>query len=355
MLPFDFQTFSTPINLLIFGIAAVVVWVAGTRISFYADVIADRTGMGKAFMGLLFLALATEVPEIGTSVSASIAGNSRLAVNNLFGGVIMQTTILAVVDFALIRGALTFFTPRAVLLLQGVQLALLLALALAAIAVGDSMILGGVGVWSVALMIAYIATLLVSRSYEGQEQWNAASAPDEKEVEDALIYPDNHERDHHNWGTGRLVIFFLIGTAFIFAAGVTLADVSDALAEQTGLGASFIGATLLAASTSLPELSTTIAAVRLRSYNMAISNIFGSNSLAILLIFVADVFYQGDPILNEVDTPAIFIAAMGVVVTLIYLIGLIERRNRTILRMGIDSALVLAFYIFSLVVLYGLR
>jgi cation:H+ antiporter len=155
--------------------------------------------------------------------------------------------------------------------------------------------------------------------------------------------------------TTQLFGLFAAGGTVIFMAGVTVAQVSDALAQQTGLGASFVGATLVAISTSLPELSTTIAAARLGAYSMAISNIFGSNALMVSLLFVSDVFYREGPILESVDASAIFAAASGVVVTSVYLIGLIERRNKTVGRLGLDSLTVLFVYAGTVLVLYTLR
>jgi cation:H+ antiporter len=111
----------------------------------------------------------------------------------------------------------------------------------------------------------------------------------------------------------------------------------------------------VAISTSLPEVSTTIAAVRFGSYSLAVSNIFGSNAIDITLLFLADMLYRQGPILEAVDRSSMFAAAVGVVVTVVYLIGLIERADRTIWRLGIDSAAVLSMYLGSLVVLYLLR
>ena len=133
-----------------------------------------------------------------------------------------------------------------------------------------------------------------------------------------------------------------------------MALVAAALAEQTGLGDSFVGATLLASSTSLPELSTTLAAVRIGSYAMAVANIFGSNLIMVALILPADLCFTGGAILEHADRAGILSLSVGIVVTAVYLMGLIERRNRTVLRMGVDSLVVLVLYVASLVALYRL-
>lgn len=353
----DFQNNTLVLNLILFAIMAVVIWFAGSRLSFYADALADRTGLGRAFVGMLFLAVATEMPEIGTTISATTAGNAALAVNNMFGGITVQTVILAIADFLLIRGALTFFTPRPVLLLQGLLLILLLALTLAAASAGEMVMLLNIGLWTFLLFVAYLLSLHLSRQYEKSEQWVPVQDVTPEHRQQALRSPVDGEPQQKMAArsTRHLALLFVLGAAVILVAGFVLARVGEALAEQTGLGASFVGATLIAASTSLPELSVTIAAVRLGNYEMAFGNIFGSNSIMILLLFIADLTYREGPILNEIDASAMFAAAMGIIVTVVYLVGMVERQNRTILRLGIDSALVVILYLGSLVVLYQLR
>ncbi len=134
-----------------------------------------------------------------------------------------------------------------------------------------------------------------------------------------------------------------------------LVTLSEQIAVQSGLGRSFIGVTILAAATSLPELSTTIMAVRLHSYTMAISNIFGSNLIMIILLLPADVVYTEGLVLAEADSIASFAIITGIVVTIIYVIGLVIRSSRRLFGVGIDSLAVLAIYIASLFLAYQLR
>lgn len=349
----DFGSNALWLNGVIFAVAAAMVWWVGFRISIYADSISDRTGLGEALMGLIFLALVTEMPEIGTTVTAASTGNTELALNNIFGGIVMQTAILGVVDLTLVRGALTFFTPRPVLLLEGVLLTMLLALTLAASTAGEFGAIWGVGLWSVLLLVVYILTIYLIASY--QEQWQPVDAPEDPYRPGDPGAPESLQARLKEWTLRRLILFFVLGSVLIFIAGMVLARSGEVLAEQTGLGASFVGGTLLAASTSLPELSTSMGAVRLGNYSMAFSNIFGSNGIMVTLLFISDVFYREGPILDTIGNSAMFSAAMGIVVTAVYLGGMVERRDRTIMRMGLDSFLVLLIYPASLVVLYLLR
>ena len=129
-----------------------------------------------------------------------------------------------------------------------------------------------------------------------------------------------------------------------WCAGSPWVEVCEGLAEQTGLGSSFIGATLLATTTSLPEHSTTIAAVRMGAYTMAISNISGSNLIMVLVLFPADIFYRDGLTLNQVDGTAKLALLSGILVTAIYMIGLLVRRKPRVFGIGLDSLIVLIVY-----------
>jgi cation:H+ antiporter len=88
---------------------------------------------------------------------------------------------------------------------------------------------------------------------------------------------------------------------------------------------------------------------------MAISNIFGSNLIMIFLLLPTDIFYLKGALLNSSNDSAEFALISGIVVTAIYVIGLILRKSKTFLRMGVDSIAVLFIYIITLYVLYSLR
>jgi cation:H+ antiporter len=153
----------------------------------------------------------------------------------------------------------------------------------------------------------------------------------------------------------RIILVFAGAVILILASGMVLARTGEAIAMATGLGSSFIGATLVATSTSLPELSTAITAVRIRNFDMAIANIFGSNTGMFVSLFLADVFYREGSMLEAADPSAHFNIVMGIVLTAVYIAGLMERREGTIFRMGYDSAVVLVLYVVSLFALYQLR
>lgn len=345
----SFETLSPWLNGVIFAAAAGIVWIAGTKLANYADAVADRTDYSRVLLGVVLLGVTTSLPEIATTLTASWHGNAQLVSGNLFGGVALQVAILSIVDMVAVRGALTHFTPQPVLLFQGVMLLLMLGVAVAGAAAGDPLAIGGIGLTPVLLTGGYIAMVRLSHS-GAVPAWRATNAP-----QDPAREPDIAEPALDDYGNARLYTYCGISAVAIFAAGWVLARTGNALAEQTGLGASFVGVALVAASTSLPELSTALAAARRGNHQMAVSNILGTNCLELALFLPADLVYRGGPLLGALDRSATFAAAMGIVVTSIFLLGLLERRDRTILRMGIDSAAVLAAYVCGLVGLYALR
>jgi cation:H+ antiporter len=346
----QFETFPVWVNFALFGVAAACVWSAGTRLARYADAISARTHLSKAFLGVVVLGVATSLPEIATTITAAAIGNARLVSGNLFGGVALQIALLAVVDLIAVRGALTFFTPEPVLLFQGVMLLLLLSLALAGALAGEPISLMGLGMTPMLLALGYAVTVKLSQPGEYLPRWRATHEPT-LPSDDAARNHDGFEGTSHTW----IYAYSGASALIILAAGWVLARTGDALAEQTGLGPTFVGVALVASSTSLPELSTSLEAVRRGNHQMAVSNILGTNCLEVALFFLADAVYRGGPILATLDASALFAAALGMVVTCIFLLGLLERRDRTVLGMGVDSLAVLVVYVVGLVGLYALR
>lgn len=345
MLP-DFAALPLVLNLAFIAAGGAAIWWAGTRLAGYADDIARMTGLGSAFVGMLLLGGITSLPEIGVSVSASLGGAADLAVNNLFGSIALQVTVLALGDWVLGRRALSFQIGRPIVLLQGVFLCILLAMAISGISVGDVGFLGA-GLWTTTLFaLSGLLMWFVAREERGREPgWIARDLPD--------LDRDDEPKDAE---TLREALLWTLGlAAVILAAGTAVSQSAEAVAEQTGLGGSFVGVTLLGLVTSLPEISTLTAAVRRRRYALAFGDIFGTNIFDFALIWVVDLAYAGPPVLNEAGAFSQVAAALGIVLTLLYVAGLIERRDDTIGRLGLDSWAVLAAYAGGIALLFFLR
>lgn len=339
---------SLPITLGIFLTAAIGVWLAGTKLAIYADAIAVRTGMGHAFMGLVFVAAATSLPEMVTTLYGAYAGEAALVLGNMFGGITMQTAVLAIADLMFATYALTSYPRGPGSALEATLLIALLAMLLGLHAVGEFGLPFGVGLGTLFLGVAYVGIVFMLRQYDGAQTWVPVDGP---EIEEPNV--SEAERGVPETVTVSSLVWYFgfLGLA-ILVCGLVLTASAAAIAEQTGLGTSFIGVTLLAAATSLPEVSTSISAVRIGAHSMAISNIFGSNLLMIALVLPADIVYAGAPILGAIDRATAFALVSGILVTAIYLAGLIIRSRRTFLGMGVDSALVLVVYAITLAVFY---
>lgn len=337
-------------NLALFLAAAAGVWVSGSLLPLYADAIADRKRIGKAFVGLVFLAGATSLPEIATTLSAAVTNQPDLVLGTLFGGITMQTAVLAAADATMAHAALTAFPRKLSHALEATMLALLLALLLAIAFVGDRTLALGMGAGSVALGLAYAGALTLLNSYEKSETWQPVEMPESAQEIVAGVTTSNLDQI----ALSGLAIRFAAASAAILVCGLTLTMTVSALAEQTGLGTSFLGVTLLAFATSLPEVTTTFAAVRIGAYTMAIANIFGSNLLMVALVFPADFAYRGGPLLAALDATTTLALLSGLAVTLIYVAGLLVRSRRRVAGMGVDSALVIGAYVLTLIAYYHL-
>jgi cation:H+ antiporter len=336
------------VNLALFACAAAGVWFAGSRLAIYADAIADRKRIGHAFMGLVFVAAATSLPEIVTTLYGALSGEPLLVLGNMFGGISMQTAILVIADFFLARAALTSYPRGPSSALEATLLIALLAMLLGLHAVGEFALPFGVGLGTLVLGAAYVGIVWMLREYDKTDTWVPVEVPETDVPLVGEVAPKELDREPFP----KLVLGFVLLSLIILLCALVLTSCAAAIAKETGLHSSFIGVTLLATATSLPEVSTTLAAVRIGAYSMAISNIFGSNLLMVALVLPADLAYTGEPILGVIDEATAFALVSGVLVTTIYLAGLLTRSRRQIFGMGVDSVLVALVYLLTLAVFY---
>lgn len=340
----DFAGRSVWVTATVFTLAGICVWWSGTRLSQYVDLLAERTGMGRAFAGALLLGGATSLPEVATTLTASASGAAVLAGNNLIGGLAMQVAVLAALDAIALRGkALTFFSPQPALLMQGVVLIQLLALFIAALSCGELYTIAHVGLWPILFALAYLLALWVIYRYEDRSRWEPAGEMGQP-PESARDLKDAHQAKYGDLPTRRVGGYFVLSAAAVLVGGILVARTGEALAAQTGLGQSFVGATLVALTTSLPEVSTTWSAIRFGAYSMAAANILGTNCISVALLLPADIAYREGAIIDVLGQPSSFLAAIAIVVTCLYLWGVLERRDRTLWGMGLDSVAVLVIY-----------
>lgn len=341
------------LNAAVFCLAAIVVWLAGTRVARLADRFATRSGIAHATVGLVLLAGITSLPEVAIALTSALAGAPALAVNGLLGGVSLQIAILAIADAVFGRQALTVVAGTSAMLLQATMIVLLLLVLALGVVVGD-VALAGAGAWSWSLLAGYVFAIRIISGAERRPLWmvrGEREAPPAEAGSEAPAATEAAEAETPR----RLALRIGLAGAVILLAGVLLSLAGEAIARQTGLGNSFFGVVFLGLSASLPEFSTVLAAVKLRRYAMAIGDIFGTNLFNVALVLLVDLAYRGPPVLREVERITLVASLLGALLAGIYLAGLLERRNRTIARMGIDSFAVLLAYLGGLVLMYRLR
>ena len=341
--------YSLWVNLLIFAIATILVWVGGVRLTRTADSIAVRLGLSRAFVGAILLASATSMPEVATVISASVAGDPNLAIHNITGATALQLTVLGIAGWLTRqRGPLTYFSPDFVLLFIGVGLIAMALTMLAGMSIGPLVTIAGVGIWPLILGVLYIIIMYQARQLQAQPRWTPTDEPsflaEQQKEEQEYLYP--------HLTLSQVSAMFAASALLVFVAGWILARVADVIAVQTALGSSFIGVTMLSFATSLPEISATFTAVREARYSLAIGNIFGTGMFNLSLVLVGDLAYRQGNILTKAEPSAMFIIATAALMTCVYLYGLLERRNRTVLGIGVDSAIVILIYIVALIILY---
>ena len=330
--------------LAVFAASGVAIWVAGTYLSRTTDALDARLGIGAAVGGLVLLAIATDLPELAITISAAVADNLGLAVGNLLGGIAIQTLVLAALDATTgPRTTLTHLAGSLVLVVEGAIVAAVTVAALMEVQLPGSASVAGVGFGTLGIVALWLAGLWVVDRARSSIPWR---------VEAPGARPGRSMRQRHQGATphsfgGRATTavagVFAAAAAVTLVAGVLIEESGAELAGRLGLGGAVFGATILAATTALPELSTGIAAVRLGDHELAISDIFGGNAFLPVLLVVADAI-AGRPALEHADPGALWLAGLGVVLTAVYVTGLIVRPSRTFLRMGPDSLVAVALY-----------
>lgn len=345
----SFEDMGLVANVCAFILGAAIVWRAGFKLSHYADVISVKTGIGHALLGVLLLGGVTSLPEIAVTATAAYGGNTALATSNILGGVAMQVAILAMADIALGRQALTSVVPDAVVLLQGALNIVLLAVVACAAIIGD-MAFGGIGLFSWGVFGLFVIAIWLLTKADRRRPWQASYTENI-----ASTRTEGSSSDSHDETLPEVCAKAALAGSLILIAGFVVARSAEVIANETGLGQSFVGVALVAIATSLPEVSTVLAAIRAKLITLAISDILGTNLFDIGLLFVVDALDGPAASFNSVGKFSAVAALLGLLVTALFLVGLLERRDKTILRVGIDSAAVLITYVGGMALLFTLR
>ena len=335
----------SPFLLLIFLAAAAATWTAGVALSKTTDALDARLGLGDELGGLILLSIAGSLPELAITISAAAQGNLPLAAGNLIGGIAIQTMVLLVCDFVVGPSRpLTYLVGA----LTPVREALLVVMVVAGVEMGsllpESTAIGGrVSPASLGIVVIWMVGLYVINRARKDPRWSV-SMPGSRPGRHRRSQP--HPEQAHPYAgasTARVALIFGAGCAVTLGAGVALEASGNELANRLGVNGVIFGATVLAAATALPEISSGIAAVRLGDHALAIGDIFGGNAFQVCLFLVADLV-AGKPVLPSSGHLNAWLAALGVALTAVYGFGVIGRPQHTHARLGPDSLLALAVF-----------
>ena len=319
-----------------FAIASVLIVIVAVKLAEYGDAIAIRTGLGGLFVGTLLIAGATSLPEVLTTISSLSIGEPNLAAGNLFGSNMFNMFLLAIVDVAnfrkrILRGAALKHA------LTGSLTILLIGFALFFVLADINVSIGWVGIDSIIIMLLYVISIrLIYRQ-----------APQPARSREAPAIPASVPKLGF-----ALLGFGLAAAALIFITPWMVATGNE-IAVVTGLGTTFIGTTLIALVTSLPELVTTITAIRIGAADMAVGNLFGSNMFNMFALGFTDVFFTQGRFLSVVDPVFLIIASLGLIMTGMALVGNLARLERRFLFIELDALALFLVYFGGIWLLYS--
>lgn len=322
-------------NIAIFGLAAALIWFSGFRLTKLLDAVAVKHRLDHAFVGMLLLGGITSLPEVANTLTASSIGEPALAMNNLLGSAAINVLLLAVADAFVGRHAVTAITAKpSTMMMASLCMIVLVAIAFA-ITIGD-VALGPVGIGAIAIGALSIFSFWLAAGHDERSQW---FVEDEDEISSKAGHDDPPDKSSAALWTG-----VAIHGALIFAAGYALSQTGDGLAEQLGLTSAMVGFGLIGTATSLPELVTIVAALKLNRPEMAFGQVLGTNFVNLSLIPLGDAVYHGEPVLNTLGTFEVLLALLGAGLIGIFMVGLLEHRDKTIMKMGRDSAAVMLLF-----------
>jgi cation:H+ antiporter len=326
-----------------FLVAASVIVLAGTWLARYGDVIAEKTGLGRNWVGLILVAATTSLPELFTGIGATAYyALPDIAVGDVLGSCMFNLLILSLMDAVAGEDSLT---ARAH---QGHALAIGFGLCAAGIA-GLGLAVGprmpsmlAIGLPSFALIALYFVAARLIFEYERRRMAREVS-----KVAEELHY----ERITLRSAVSR----YAVAAVAVVSAALFLPGLAERIATDTGLGQAFVGNLFVALTTSLPEVVVSVAAVRLGALDLGIANVLGSNLFNLLILAIDDVLYRPAPILAASDPIQMIVILAVVVMYAVLLVGLTYQVLKKRLVVAWDTGCILAAYVVAVGLLFFLR
>ena len=329
-----------------FALSGITIILAGTKLSQYGDRIAEYSGLGRLWIGVVLLAAATSLPEMLTAVSAVLIDAPNLAVGDLFGAGLTNMLTLALIDLAHRTKRVWEQTALDQALIASLAV-IMTGLAGLLIMVRPSLPLLHVGLGTIAIAVIYLFGMRLVFRQESMR----------RRAEQLQRVVQRKETVSHTVAKGSLMragFGFALATVGILIAAPLLAESAMQIAETTGISSTFIGTSLVAIVTSLPEMVTAFAAVRLGAFDLAVGNLFGSNAFNMGILVIADMAYWKGPLLAGVDHTHAVTAFVSILLMSVGIMGIIYRAEKRFLFIEPDSALMIVGYLLGIGLIYSL-
>ncbi|WP_135826185.1 sodium:calcium antiporter [Halorussus ruber] len=355
-----------PVGLFVSGVA--VVLLLGSRFSRVSEELADAIGIGQTIGGMILLGASTSLPGVIISFDTALGGQATLSVSNAVGGIAAQTAFIAIADAAMRRGPLSEEVTMAASLMQLAVLLFLLTLALLAMLAPNTFVLFDVHLASLALVVAVILGFRMVQTSEVEPKWYSRRLRGQKtgvtvsgesgettagesgvtvsgESEETTA-GESGETASDSTRTPALVGEYLLIAALVGGAGWLLSYGGQQVMTETALSPMLVGMTGMAIASSLPELVTSVAAVRRGAVALAIGDIIGGNVFDTLMLALADFAYSVDSIYAHVTLEVLFLVGMTTMMSSVLLIMLVRRETEDFgTSIGTESYLILVIYV----------
>jgi cation:H+ antiporter len=325
-----------------FSICAIVILFAGSQLSRHGDVIAEKTGLGRSWIGLVLLATVTSLPELITGVSAVTLNDlPNMAVSGTLGSCMFNVLVIAGLDLLSKNRPVSHMVHEGHILSAGFGI-VLVGLAVVDMLFGKYLpvltLLNSIDPISLVFIVVYLIAIRIIFNFERQRVEDFAG-----EIADLT---------HTEKSLARSVTIFVLNSILIVGSACYLPALGEEIAKTTGWGESFIGSSFIAITTSLPEITVSVAAARMGAFDMAVANLLGSNLFNIVILAATDMCYLKGPLLrsvSEINTlPALTVLiAMGIVV-----IGLTYRSGKKFWLLAGDAIAIAFVYILATVLLF---
>jgi len=318
------------VSWITFSLSSIMIILAGSKLASFGEGLSKASGLGQGWIGLLFLATITSIPELTTTVTGGVINVPNIAVGNALGSNLFNLAIIGVVDILLFTKGPFLSKVRSYHAVSGGIVVLLSVLVILGIAIKPTPIYRISPISLIIALVYVLGIVVLYRIEKGQGEVG-----------------ENRERA---MSLARAVSGFVFCAIVIIIAGVFLIHASKAISLEFGFSGPFMGAILVAVVTSLPELATSIGAFRIGAYDMIMGNLLGSNMFNILTIFLADIAFRRGAILSHLGgggKDQLLIAMAGILLAVITIVAISCRSRRRIVGIGASGILILATYLAS--------